>query len=45
MGKKKISFKLSEQDIDRAIKELADYKREIQRKTELLRDKVAERLG
>mgnify|MGYP007135324760 CR=1 FL=1 len=45
MGKKKISFKLSEQDIDRAIKELADYKREIQRKTELLRDKVAERLA
>lgn len=45
VGKKKISFKLSEQDIDRAIKELADYKREIQRKTELLRDKVAERLA
>lgn len=45
VGKKKISFKLSEQDIDRAIKELADYKREIQRKTELLQDKVAERLA
>lgn len=45
MGKKKISFGLSVADIDRAIKELADYKQDIQRKTELLREKVAERLA
>lgn len=45
MGKKVISFGLSENEIDRALKELADYKQEIIRKTELLRDKVAERLA
>ena len=45
MGKKIITFKLSEHDIDRAIKELADYKQEILKKTELLRQKVAERLA
>lgn len=45
MGKKVITFKLSEHDIDRAIKELADYKQEILKKTELLRQKVAERLA
>ena len=45
MGKKVITFKLSEHDIDRAIKELADYKQEILKKTELLRQKVADRLA
>lgn len=45
MGKKVISFGLSEKEIDRALRELADYKQEIIRKTELLRDKVAERLA
>lgn len=45
MGKKIITFSLSEHDIDRAIKELADYKQEILKKTELLRQKVAERLA
>lgn len=45
MGKKVITFKLSEHDIDRAIEELADYKQEILKKTELLRQKVAERLA
>lgn len=45
MGKRVISFGLSEKEIDRAIKELADYKQEIIRKTELLREKVAERLA
>lgn len=45
MGKKVITFKLSEHDIDRAIKELADYKQDILKKTELLRQKVAERLA
>lgn len=45
MGKKKISFALSSTDIDRAIKELANYKQDIQRKTDLLRERVAERLA
>lgn len=45
MGKKVITFKLSEHDIDRAIKELADYKQDILKKTELLRQRVAERLA
>jgi hypothetical protein len=41
VGKTVIKFGLSESEIDRAIKELADYKREIQRKTEILRDRLA----
>lgn len=45
MGKKVIRISLSEKDIDRAIKELEQYKREIIRKTELLRVKVAERIA
>lgn len=45
MGKKVISFGLSESEISRAIKELAEYKQEILRKTELLREKVAQRLA
>lgn len=45
VGKRVIKFGISEQDINRAIKELDDYKREIQRKTELLREKVAKRLA
>ena len=45
MGKKTIRFGLSTSEIDRAIKELADYKQEIVRKTELLQEKVAERLA
>ena len=45
MGKKVIRVSLSEKDIDRAIKELEQYKREIIRKTELLRTKVAERIA
>lgn len=44
MGKKVIRFKLSERDIDRAIKELEQYKQDIIRKTELLREKVAQRI-
>ena len=44
MGKKVIRISLSEQDIDRAIKELEQYKREIIRKTDLLRAKVDERV-
>lgn len=45
MGKKIIRISLSEKDIDQAIRELEMYKREILRKTELLRTKVAERIG
>ena len=45
MGKKVIRINLSEKDIDRAIKELEQYKVEIIRKTELLRKKIAERIG
>ena len=45
MGKKVIRISLSEKDIDRAIKELEQYKREIIRKTELLRIKMAERIA
>lgn len=45
MGKKIITFALSEHDIDRAMKELADYKQDILKKTEHLRQRVAERLA
>lgn len=45
MGKKVIRISLSEKDIDRAIKELEQYKQEIIRKTERLREKVADRLA
>jgi len=45
VGRKVISFGLSTSEIDRAMKELADYKQEILQKTELLREKVAERLA
>lgn len=45
MGRKKIKIGLSEQSIDEAIEELARYKQDILKKTELLRDKVAERLA
>lgn len=44
MGRRVISFRLSTSEINRAMKELADYKQEILHKTELLREKVAERL-
>ena len=45
MSKKKITIGLSEQDIDRAIRELAQYKAEFTRKVELLRERVADRLA
>lgn len=45
MGKKIITFGLSGQDIDGAIKELEQYKQDILKKTELLREKVADRLA
>lgn len=45
MGKKVIRFGLSVGDINKAIKELEQYKQDIIRKTDLLREKVAERLA
>lgn len=45
MGKKIIRFGLSTSEIDRAIKELEQYKRDIIQKTELLRKRVAERIA
>lgn len=45
MSKKKITIGLSEQDIDRAIRELAQYKADFAQKVELLREKVADRLA
>lgn len=45
MGRKVISFGLSESEIDKAIKELKDYKREFTKKVELFRNKVAEKLA
>ena len=45
MGKKIIRFGLSVRDIDKAMRELEQYKQDIIRKTDLLREKVAERLA
>ena len=42
MRKKVIEFGLSEREIDRAIKELNAYKQDLLRKTDLLRERVAE---
>lgn len=45
VGKKKITFGLSEKEINRAIRELEQYKQDFLRKVELLRERVADRLG
>lgn len=45
MRKRVIRVSLSENDIDRAIKEFEQYKQEIIHKTELLRAKVAKRIA
>lgn len=45
MGKNIISFGLSAKDINRAIRELEQYKQDLIRKTDLLRERVAERLA
>ena len=45
MGKKIIKFSLSEDGIASAIKELTNYRNEIIRKSELLRDRIAERIS
>lgn len=45
MGKKIIKLSLAEDSITSAIKELTNYKNEIIRKSELLRDRIAERIS
>lgn len=45
MKKTVIRFGLSERGIDKAIKELEQYKQELIRKTSLLREKVADRIA
>ena len=45
MGKKVISFGLSEDEINKAIRELEAYKRDIQQKTERFREKVVARIA
>lgn len=45
MGKKVIRFGLSAREINKAIRELEQYKQDIIRKTDLLRARVAERLA
>lgn len=44
MGKKVITFDLSVRGINRAIKELEEYKQELLRKTDLLKNRIAEEL-
>lgn len=45
MAKKVIKFGLSVREIDRAMKELEQYKQDLIRKTELLRERIAERIA
>ena len=45
MGKTVIKFGLSESEINRAIKEVQQYKQDVQRKTEILRDRIAEEIA
>jgi hypothetical protein len=45
VGKKVIRFGLSPKEINKAIRELEKYKRDIIRKTDLLREKVAEKVA
>lgn len=44
MGEKVIRFGLSDSEISRAVRELEEYKQEIIRKTEILRERVAEKI-
>lgn len=44
MGKRKITVELTESGIDKAIKELDEYKKDIKRKTSLLQDRIAKRI-
>ena len=45
VGKRVITIELSEQGIDKAIKELADYKQEFLKKVDLLREKSSRAAG
>lgn len=45
VAKTVIKFGLSEREINRAIKELEQYKKELIRKTEILRERIAERIA
>lgn len=45
MAKRTIKIELSEQGIDRAIREMAQYKANFAKKVEFLREKVADRLA
>lgn len=45
MAKKVIKVGMSESDIDRAIKELEQYKRDLTRKTKLFREKIADKIA
>lgn len=44
MGKRKITVELTESGIDKAIKELEEYKKDIKRKTAFLQDRMAKRI-
>lgn len=44
MGKRKITVELTESGIDKAIKELEEYKKDIKRKTAILQDRIAKRI-
>jgi hypothetical protein len=44
VGKRKITIELTESGIDKAIKELEEYKKDIKRKTALLQDRIAKRI-
>lgn len=44
MGKRKITIELTESGIDKAIKELEEYKKDIKKKTALLQDRIAKRI-
>lgn len=45
MSRKVIQIGLSEQEVDRAIRELAEYKRDFLRKVDILRERIAERIA
>lgn len=45
MSRRIIKAGLSEQEVDRAIREVAEYKRNFLRKVDLLREKIAERIA
>lgn len=44
MAKRKITVELTESGIDKAIKELEEYKKDIKRKTAILQDRIAKRI-